>query len=173
MTWLWWAVSALGGVGVVGLIVLAIFAPPMALSIWKIISSGFLWFFRTRIGFGIVVGVAVWYGTSWYQSYIDHQAFEAEKAAFKAAQKQRDKDIDADAKQFVLKQIADEYMAQQESDYEASQLKASLGNRECPIGDDAAKLRRWIEGGGLVGPDHARVRETAGKKVFPADRRKR
>lgn len=174
MTWLWWAVSALGGIGIVGLIALAIFAPPMALAIWKLISSGFLWFFRTRIGFGVVVGVAVWYGTSWYQRHVDVREFEAEKASFKAAQAQRDADIRKDAESFVRKQIADEYMAQMESDDEVSKFKATLDpGRKCPIGDDAPILRRWIEGGKLVGPDHNGMRKAPGKKDVPADQRKR
>lgn len=168
MTWLWWAVSALGGIGIVGIIALAIFAPPMALAVWKIVSEGFMWFFRTRIGFGIVVGLAVWYGTSWYQHHVDVRAFEEEKAAFRAAQKQRDADIQKDAEAFVRKQIADEYMAQMESDNEVSQFKESLDPAGvCRIGDDAPWLRDIANGRRSQGRDHNRVRKAPAKAAHP------
>ncbi len=162
MTWLWWAASALGSLGIIGAIVLAIFFPPMLLVVWKIVSNAFLWFFRTRIGFGIVVGVAVWYGTSWYQHRIDVQACEAEKAAFKVAQKKRDSDIAKDTEQFVRKQIADEYMAQQESDNALAQFKtethAANPDRKCPVGADAPRLRQlWGQSRGAKSQGHKRV----------------
>ena len=168
MTWLWWAVSALSGVGIIGWIVLAIFAPPMALAVWKALSSGFMWFFRTRIGFGVVVGFAVWYGTSWYQHKIDTEACEAEKVAFKAAQKQLSSDIAKDAEAFVRKQIADEFMAQQESNDEVADFTKALNPADvCRIGPDAPKLRRLTESGRSQNRDHKGVRKAPARKVVP------
>lgn len=168
MTWLWWAVSALGGLGVIGFIVLAVFFPPLLLTVWKVTSSGFMWFFRTRIGFGIVVGLAVWYGTSWYQHKIDTEACEAEKVAFKAAQKQLASDIKKDAEAFVRKEIADEFMAQQESDDAVAAFKKALDPADvCHIGADAPKLRALTISGRPQNRNHNRVRKAPARKVVP------
>lgn len=168
MTALWWWITGLSATGIIGLIALFFAANAMFWIVVQAALKGFMWFFRTRIGFGVVVGVAVWYGTSWYQHSIDVAACEAEKIAFKAAQVQRDKDIDTDAKQFVLKQIADEYMAQQDSDYEVAQFKAALDPAgKCTIGADAPRLRDIANGRRTQGANLKGVRKAPAKKAHP------
>lgn len=167
MNALWWWATGLSGLGVVGLVLAFFFANA---AFWLIVN-GFMWFFRTRIGFGIVVGVSVWYGASWYQSHIDTKAFEAEKAAFKAAQVKRDADIRKDAEVFVRRQIADEFMAQQESnDALANFTKALDPAGVCRIGADAPKLRLLTSAGRSQSADHHRMRKAAPKKVISRDR---
>lgn len=173
MSALWWWITGLGATGIIALAVLFFAANALFWIVVQKIASGFMWFFNTRIGFGIVVGMAAWYGTSLYQHHVDQREFDRKTAEFKAQQKQRDSNIAADAKEFVIKQIADEYMAQQESDYEAAQLKTGLSGTGCPIGDDAPILRRFIEVGGTVGSGHKGLRSIAPKKGVPADQRKR
>ncbi len=138
MTALWWWITGLGSLGIIGLVLAFFFAN----AVFWMILKGLAWFYRTRIGF--------------------------EKATFKAAQAQRDKDIHQDAKVFVLKQIADDYMAQQDSDYELAQFKAALNPADvCHIGADAPKLRLLTSAGRSQRADHNRVRKAAPKKVVP------
>jgi len=164
MTALWWWISGFGTLGIAGLVLAFFFAN----GVFWMILKGLAWFYRTRLGFGIVVGAAMFWGATTYQHHIDTKAFAAEKAAFKAAQAQRDKDIHQDAKVFALKQIADEYMAQQDSDYEVAQFKAALKPAgKCLIGDDAGWLRDIANGRRPQGRDHNRVREAPAQKAHP------
>ncbi len=164
MTALWWWITGLGSLGIIGLVLAFFFAN----AVFWMILKGLAWFYRTRIGFGIVVGAVMFWGATTYQHHIDTKAFDAEKATFKAAQAQRDKDIHQDAKVFVLKQIADDYMAQQDSDYELAQFKAALNPADvCHIGADAPKLRLLTSAGRSQRADHNRVRKAAPKKVVP------
>lgn len=167
MNALWWWVTGLSAAGILGLIACFFAANALFWIIVQAMAKGFMWFFRTRIGFGIVVGVAVWYGTSFYQHRIDTAACEAEKVAFKAAQKQRDKDIEADTKNFTIKQIAEEYVAQQDSDYGVAQFKADLDPAGvCRIGSDAPRLRDIANGRSPSG-DHKGLRKAPAKKAHP------
>lgn len=166
MNWIFWGLTGLASLGVVGLTALAIFAPPMLAVVWKVASECFLWFFRTRIGFGVVVGIATFYGASWYQHSIDQEAYEREKAAFVAAQKQRDEDIKKDTDAFVRKQIADEFIAQQESNDEVADFKKGLNPAlVCRVGSDADRLSAI--GRGVKGGDKQGVRK-APKLHLPA-----
>ncbi len=164
----WWWITGLGAAGVIGLIALFFAAHALFLSVTERAVKAFMWFFQTRIGFGVLVGAAAWWGTSVYQHHIDQQEFDRKTAAFKAQQAQRDKDIAVDAEKFVLKQIAEEYVAEKDSEYALDQFKAALSpDRKCLIGDDAPGLRRLIDGGETVGRDHQGVRKAPRKKVVP------
>lgn len=168
MNALWWWITGLSAAGIFGLIVLFFAANALFWVVAHRATSAFMLLFRTRIGFGIVVGVAVWWSTSVYQHRIDQQEFDRQSAAFKAQQAQRDKDIAADAEKFVIKQIAEEYAAEKDSEYALDQFKASLNpDRKCLIGDDAAGLRKLVGAGEPVGRNHQRVRKAAAKKGVP------
>lgn len=162
MTWLWWAVTGLSGAAIGVLIVMFIFAHAAFLLVVQAIAKGFMWFFRTRIGFGVVVGAVTWYGTSWYQHHVDTAEFERQTAAFKSAQKERDVGIAKDTEAFVRKQIADEFIAQQDADHEVAQFKADIRaanpSRKCPVGADAPGLRKLWKFGRPSSSDHKGVR---------------
>lgn len=141
--WIAWGLGILGSVGVIGWIAAAVFAPPLALAIWNVVRSVFLSVFKTRLGFGAIVGIAVYFGASWYQHRIDEENYAQRTADFRAAQKARDASIRKDAEAFVRKQIADEFIAQQESDYELSKFNQALDPAAaCRVGADAPRLRK-------------------------------
>lgn len=145
--WWAWGLGIAGGLGVVGLIALAIFAPPMALAVWQVVAKFFKDVFATRLGFGIIVGVAVFFGTSFYQAGVDQKRFDQKTAEFRAAQKARDAEIAKDTETFVRKQIAEEKIAEQESQHELDDFKQALPpSNVFRVGDDADSLRALFWG---------------------------
>lgn len=147
--WMAWALGIAGSLGVVGLIVAAVFAPPLAAAIWRAVASVFMKLFNTRLGFGAIVGVVVYLGASWYQHRIDTLACEAKAADFKAAQKARDERIKQETAARVRREMASEAIAQRNSDHALEQFKTTLDSRRaCRVGDDAPGLRKlWgLEG---------------------------
>lgn len=136
--WTAWLIGIAGSVGVIGWIAAAIWAPPIAAAIWKVVSS----LYKTRIGFGAVVGVTVYVVASWYQHQIDEKEYAKRVAEFRAAQVARDETIKKDTEAFVRKQIADEFIAQQESDDALARFQKTLDPAAaCRVGADAPRLR--------------------------------
>lgn len=117
-----WAGGIIGSIGIVGLIALAIFAPPIAAAIWKAIMSFINWFWSTRLGVGVMVGIAVYYGAIWYQHRVDEARYAKLTAEFKAAQAKRDKDIAAQTEADVRKKLKEE----EDDDAEAAKDAAAI-----------------------------------------------
>lgn len=164
MNWLWWTITGLSGVTLLAAIAAAVLAPAALLAAWQAIAPLLLKVFRSRIGLAAIVGIAAFYGASWYQHRLDAAAFAREKAAFIAAQAKRDADIAKDTEDYVRRQIADEYIAQQETQHEVDGFKQALDPAgKCRIGDDAPRLR-IIAGTGQSGrADHKGMQQAARK----------
>lgn len=146
MNWLWWTLTGLGGLGIVGLIVAAIFAPAALAVVWKLAARLMLWLVETRIGVGLVVGLATFYATSIYQHRIDVEACRTQKAAMveaaRAEAKARDASIDARTTVYVNEQLKLEARdAAADAIKESAYVKTLSADRACPVGDDVDRLR--------------------------------
>lgn len=141
-----WVTGIAGSLGLVGLILLAIFAPPAFALVWKAITGFVSWFWSTRIGVGVMVAAAMFYGASWYQHRVDGQRCQAEKGAMvdaaKAKAKKRDNAIDASTTIYVNGQLKQEAQASTlDAIKESAYVKTLTKDRACPVGDDVDRLR--------------------------------
>lgn len=160
MNWLTLGIAGVSGLGIGAIVVLAIVAPAAFVIVWRMIVASFFKMTETRLGVALIVGVAVWLVASFYQEHVDKIAFSKGETEFKAAQAKRDADIAKDTEAFVRKQIADEFIAQQDSDNEVVTFEKQIDGRNNSsvfrVGDDACRLRKL---GGLGCVDYKGVRK--------------
>lgn len=144
-----WITGLVGAIGVAGAILLAVFAPPALLLIWRGIAGFVSWFWSTRLGVAVMVGAAMFYGTSWYQHHVDSLRCQAQKGAMvdaaKAKAKARDNAIDAGTTIYVNQQLKQEAQAASvDALKESAYVKTLAGKPACLVGDDADSLRALV-----------------------------
>lgn len=167
-----WVSGIVASLGVVGLILLAVFAPPAFALLWKAITGFVSWFWSTRIGVAVMVAAAMFYGASWYQHRVDTLRCQAQKGAMvdaaKARAAQRDNAISAGTTIYVTQQLQKEAQAANvDALKESAYVKTLASKPACPVGDDVDRLRA-LAGlpalGGAKRADHPRVRAPAAKQ---------
>jgi len=140
LQWWWWLV---GTVGIGGAIAFLVLAPALAAQVFAVVLNFLI---GTRIGIGIIVGIAVWFASDTYRSNADAALWQKRVAAFEQAQAERDKKIDADARAAVRKEIEDEKAAtaqteQVTNDWVKTLPPLAATDIICRVGPDADKLR--------------------------------
>lgn len=148
-----WMVSTLG---VAGTIALFAVYPAIMGSIWRGIINLFGLVLSYRIGCAIVAAVIVGFAVDYARHSHDDKVFAERVAAFEEAQRQRDKTIEADTKLWVTKQIADDFMAEQDGKQDVDSFTKDLPvSNVFRVGDAAPKLRALA--GLPVSKHHQRV----------------
>lgn len=141
--WIWWIFATFG---IVGIICLWIFAPAAASIALKAVVAFFQFVFGYRIGCAIVAAVIAFAIADYHRARVDEADWQAQMAAFESAQASRDKQIDADARAAVRKEIDDEKAATVETTNEVKVYEQALPilaptDNSCRVGPDADKLR--------------------------------
>lgn len=143
LEWFWWIFATFG---IVGIICLWFFAPTVASLLLKAVAAFFQFVFGYRLGCAIVAAVLAFAIADYHRAKVDEADWRAQMAAFDAAQDERDKQIDADARAAVRKEIDDEKAATAETTNEVKVYEQALPilpptDSSCRVGPDADKLR--------------------------------
>ena len=141
--WIWWIFATFG---IVGIICLWIFAPTAAAMVLKAVVSFFQLAFAYRIGCALIAAAIAFAIADYHRARVDEADWQAQMAAFNAAQDTRDKQIDADARAAVRKEIDDENAATVQTTNEVKVYEQALPilpptDTICRVGNDADKLR--------------------------------
>lgn len=147
---IYWAVSILG---VTGTIALFVFFPAAAGIALKAVVRFFGIVLSYRIGCAVVAAIVAALIADYVRHSIEDEKHAAEVAAFEQKQKQRDKTIAADTEKWVREQMAAQFIAEQESNYDVDSFKSDLPvSSNFRVGADACRLRK-IYGQSGCGPD--------------------
>lgn len=143
LEWFWWIFATFG---IVGIIAIWFLAPTVATMILKGIIAFFTLIFGYRIGCAIVAAAAAFLIADYHRARIDEADWKQQQAAFVQAQAERDKQIDADARAEVRKEVADEQAATASTTNEVKVYEDALPILPptvtvCNVGADAGKLR--------------------------------
>lgn len=167
--WMYWV---MGGLGLSGAVALAIFAPVVALALWKIVYSFIRLLLGTRIGCALLVGCFAWVASDLNRHKIDDAAFAEKTAQTIAAQKARDATIAASTRTLVLKETADVRAFEQAGKTAVDAFTRGLSAGACPVGADADRLRAIAGSGSVKRQHHRRVWKPAGKGDASGHQRK-
>jgi len=140
LQWWWWLV---GTVGIGGAVAFLLLAPALAAQVFAVVLQFLL---GTRVGIGILVGMAVWFASDTYRSNADRAIWQKRIATFEQLQDERDKQVDSDARAAVRKEIEDEKAAtaqteQVTNDWVKTLPPLAATDIICRVGPDADKLR--------------------------------
>lgn len=143
LEWFWWIFATFG---IIGIIAIWFLAPTVATMILKGIVAFFNLVFGYRLGCAIVAAVAAFLIADYHRARIDEADWKQQQAVFEQAQAVRDKQIDADARAEVRKEITDEKAATADTTNEVKVYEDALPVLPptvtvCNVGADADRLR--------------------------------
>lgn len=159
LEWFWWIFATFG---IVGIILIWIFAPSVAALVVKAVVGLFQFLFGYRIGCALIAGVACLLIADYHRAKFDEADWQKRIATFEAAQASRDKQITADVRAEVTQELTEAAAAQQESKKDVDDFeKATPTDVKCLVGDRAGELQ-YIAG---------QARSKPAKRVPAAPRR--
>lgn len=140
MSALHWVLSAIGVLGVGGFIALIVLAPAVAAQVASAVAKLLKWMLSTRIGVGILVGIACLLGGWLYGDHLGSSRtqanWDAARESAAAEKASREKEIADKAKTEERTIIADERAADKKAIEDLNAQLSKLATDQCTLSDE-------------------------------------